>query len=138
MNPPRKSTFDPAVVLQVVSDARAVFDAALSDEERAAMQARAADDRSADVLYSIDQREQAMSEFGTLAAADALQALADDVQAHAGRLMEELQQKALEVYYTAEELAKDPANAELIPHVENMRRAYEAQHGRPIPPKATK
>ena len=49
--------------------------------------------------------------------------------------MEELYRKGLEVYYAAEDLARDPAHAELIPHVEAMRRAHEAQYGRPIPPR---
>jgi hypothetical protein len=42
---------------------------------------------------------------------------------------------ALAVYYAAEELARDPAHANLIPHVEAMRSAYEAEYGRPIPPR---
>jgi len=41
---------------------------------------------------------------------------------------------ALRIYYAAEELARDPANAHLIPHVEAMRRAYEHDYGVPIPP----
>jgi hypothetical protein len=39
------------------------------------------------------------------------------------------------VYYIAEELAKDPAHAELIQHVEAMRKAHEKQYGKVIPPK---
>ena len=42
---------------------------------------------------------------------------------------------ALRVYYAAEELARDPANAHLIPHVEAMRHAYEHDYGVPIPAK---
>ncbi len=42
---------------------------------------------------------------------------------------------ALRIYYAAEELARDPANAHLIPHVEAMRRAYEHDYGVPIPAK---
>ena len=41
--------------------------------------------------------------------------------------------KALEIYYTAEELSRQPEHAELIPHVERMRAAWEEEHGRPIP-----
>ena len=51
-------------------------------------------------------------------------------QAHAKGL-----KQALEIYYAAEELARDPANAHLIPHVEAMRQAYEHDYGKPIPPK---
>lgn len=43
--------------------------------------------------------------------------------------------KALEIYYAAEELARDPEHAELIPHVARMREAYERDYGVPIPPK---
>mgnify|MGYP006137632743 CR=1 FL=1 len=35
----------------------------------------------------------------------------------------------------AEELARDPENAHLIPHVEKMREAYLSSYGRPIPPR---
>jgi len=42
---------------------------------------------------------------------------------------------AMKVYYAAEELAKDPEHAELIPHVEKMREAYSSFYGKPIPPK---
>ena len=41
--------------------------------------------------------------------------------------------QALAVYYAAEELARDPAHADLIPQVEAMRTAYERDYGRPIP-----
>jgi len=44
-------------------------------------------------------------------------------------------EKALEIYYVAEELAKQPENAHIIPHVEEMQRAYKAEFGKPIPPK---
>ena len=44
--------------------------------------------------------------------------------------------EALRIYYVAEELARDPAHANLIPHVEAMRRAYEKDHGEPIPARA--
>lgn len=43
--------------------------------------------------------------------------------------------QALEVYYAAEDLARDPAHAEVIPHVQAMRRAYEEEFGTPIPPR---
>ena len=43
--------------------------------------------------------------------------------------------QALEVYYAAEELARDPAHPEVISHVEAMRKAYEEEFGKPIPPK---
>jgi hypothetical protein len=44
----------------------------------------------------------------------------------------------MEVYYSAEELARDPANAHIIPHVEAMRAAYEKDFGHPIPARVAK
>jgi hypothetical protein len=58
--------------------------------------------------------------------------LGDAVDAARARALE----GALNVYYAAEELARDPANAHLIPHVEAMRRAYEHDYGKPIPPRS--
>jgi len=76
-----------------------------------------------------------LEDFDLMAVADGLEAFADDIQAvieqkHAAALV-----KALEIYYVTEELARNPEHADLIPHVENMRRAYEKQYGKPIPPK---
>jgi hypothetical protein len=42
---------------------------------------------------------------------------------------------ALALYYAAEELAGNPAHADVIPHVEAMRQAYEREYGQPIPPR---
>jgi hypothetical protein len=78
------------------------------------------------------------TDFELGAIADALESLASDVQTAIDRARAEATEKALEVYYTAEELARDPAHADLIPHVEAMRRAYEKDHGKPIPPKTKK
>ena len=41
----------------------------------------------------------------------------------------------LRIYYAAEDLSRDPANAHLLAHVEDMRREYERVFGEPIPPK---
>ncbi|HYK04607.1 MAG TPA: hypothetical protein VE974_22840 [Thermoanaerobaculia bacterium] len=41
----------------------------------------------------------------------------------------------LDIYYAAEELARDPEHVHLVEHVEKMRRSYEAEEGRPIPSK---
>jgi hypothetical protein len=41
----------------------------------------------------------------------------------------------LEIYYKMEELALDPANAELLPSLETMRQAYLEDFGTPIPPR---
>ena len=76
-----------------------------------------------------------MEDFDLMAVADGLEALADDIHAVAEQKHAAAMVKALEIYYAAEELARDPAHPEVIPHVENMRRAYEADFGKPIPPK---
>ena len=76
-----------------------------------------------------------VEEFETLALAEGLQNLADDLSAAIEKKRAEALAAALQVYYTAEELAKDPANAHLVPLVASMREAYERDFGRPIPPK---
>jgi hypothetical protein len=76
-----------------------------------------------------------MEDFDMMAVADGLEAFADDIQAVVDQKRASALVKALEIYYAAEELSRDPAHPELIPHVENMRRAYEADFGKPIPPK---
>lgn len=74
-------------------------------------------------------------EFEYAAVAEALENLADDVSAAVDRANAEAMETALRVYYTAEELSRDPEHAHLIPHVEKMREAYMNTYGRPIPPK---
>ena len=44
-------------------------------------------------------------------------------------------EESLKIYYVAEELARDPEHANLIPHVLAMREAYERDFGEPIPPR---
>jgi hypothetical protein len=61
--------------------------------------------------------------------------MADDARALAAAAIESAVEHALDVYYTAEELALQPDHANLIPHVENMRRAYHEHYGRAIPTK---
>jgi len=46
-----------------------------------------------------------------------------------------LLEDALTIYYIAEDLARDPANAELLPFVEKIRKAHEREFGKPIPAK---
>lgn len=78
---------------------------------------------------------QSAEDFEYAAIADAAGSLADELHEAIERVHAEATQKALEVYYAAEELARDPAHAELIPHVQRMREAYERDYGKPIPPK---
>ena len=76
-------------------------------------------------------------EFEMLALAEGLENLADDLSAAIRKKRAEALESALQIYYTAEELARDPANAHIVPLVEKMREAYERDFGRPIPPKRT-
>jgi len=127
--------FDAEAVLQLVNEAKLTFEAELTPDERLAMKNRPADDQSSAIVYSAYEREEAMSDFEAVAAADALGALADEIQFFIDRRMEDAYRKALHVYYTAEKLARDPEHAELVPHVAAMRRAHEEQYGKPVPPK---
>lgn len=126
---------DPAEIMRVVANASAGFDATLTADERAALEKLSANDGDQGVVYSTLERDQALEDFELLAAADSLQILADQIRATIERRAEELYQKCLHAYYVAEELAKDPANAHLIPHVEGLRKAHLASYGKPIPPK---
>jgi hypothetical protein len=74
-------------------------------------------------------------DFEYAAVAEGLQSLADDLSAVIEQKRARLEEQALEVYYTAEELARDPEHADLIPLVERMRQAYQNDYGRPIPPR---
>lgn len=74
-------------------------------------------------------------DFEYAAVAEGLQSLADDVSAVIGQKRAALEEQALGIFYTAEELARDPEHAHLIPLVERMREAYQRDHGRPIPPR---
>ena len=87
------------------------------------------------VAVTPEQREQAESDFAALAVAEALMALAAKIKAVLARREEELYQKCLTAYYVAEDLARDPQHASLIPHVEAMRAAHERDYGYPIPPR---
>jgi len=77
-----------------------------------------------------------MADFEMETVAEALEGLTAQLSAALERARAKVLADALRVYYAAEELARDPANAHLIPHVEEMRRAYEHDYGVPIPPRA--
>lgn len=126
---------DPAEVMRVVAAASASFDATLTAEERAALEKLSANDGDQGLVYSTLEREQALEDFDVLAAADSLRILADQIQATIDRRAQEMYQRCLGAFYVAEEMAKDPAHAELIPHVEALRAAHLKQYGKPIPPK---
>lgn len=126
---------NPTEILRMVDDAAATFDATLSEEGRQAREARRHDDVTSSLVYAAHQRDEAMRDFELLAVADSLQALGEAIQAECDRRMAEAYRMALRAFYVAEELAQDPAHAELIPHVAAIRAAHEKQYGRPIPPR---
>jgi hypothetical protein len=68
-------------------------------------------------------------DFEAEALAEGLQNLADDLSAAFQKKEAEALETALRVYYTAEELARDPANAHIVPHVERMREPFPPQLG---------
>src|ERR1051325_1355580 len=76
-----------------------------------------------------------MADFEMESVAEALESMADELHAAIEAAQAKAVAQALEIYYAAEELAKDPAHADLIPHVEAMRAAFERDFGKPIPPR---
>lgn len=74
-------------------------------------------------------------DFEYAAVIEGLQSLSADVSAVVEQKRAWLEEQALEIFYKAEELARDPAHADLIPHVERMRAAFESDYGHPIPPR---
>jgi hypothetical protein len=81
---------------------------------------------------------QSLREFDYLAVVDGLESLASDLSEASRIAQEKVLADALHIYYTAEELAKDPEHADLIPHVEKMRQAYLNSYGTPVPPNPNK
>ena len=79
--------------------------------------------------------EAAMADFEGESIAMAAEAMAAELRATVIEVEARALAQALEVYYAAEELARDPEHAGLIPQVEAMRAAYERDYGRPIPPR---
>jgi len=77
-------------------------------------------------------------DFETQAVVDGLESLADDVRDLVLEAEFKAFEQAMEIYYGAVELTRDGQNPELLPHVEEMRRAYEKSYGRPIPSREKK
>jgi hypothetical protein len=129
----REAQIDPAEVMRVAAEASAAFDSVLTPEELAALEHVRVETDDAGVAYSMLEREQAMEAFAGIAAIDSLQILAERIRTTIERREQELYHQCLEAYYAADELSRDPAHADVIPHVETMRRAHLAQYGREIP-----
>jgi len=77
--------------------------------------------------------DDAMELFEMETLADALESFAGEVSDSVEAAREKALAGALEVYYAAEELSKDPEHAHLIPLVEQMRESYRRDYGKDIP-----
>jgi hypothetical protein len=117
-----------AEILRVVNEMSEAFQSTVTDAERAALDAKHAGEPEGGA-YAAGSREDAMTAFTV----DALQTLADDMQSVLDRRKEAAYRQALEVYYAAEKLARDPEHAHLAGQVEAMRRAHESEYGYPPP-----
>jgi hypothetical protein len=88
----------------------------------------------AHAVYAAGSREEATAAFTR----DALGTLVDDIQSVVDARTQALYRQALDVYYAAEELARDPGHAHLAEHVEAMRLAHEREYGHPPPPRGAR
>lgn len=116
-------------ILRILGNMNEAFRSEVTEEERAALDAEHAEEPEM-AHYPAGSREEAMLEFTV----EAMQMIADDMEAVLEQRMDRLYRQALEVYNKAEELSRDPNHAHLIVHVEAMRRAHEQEYGYPPPP----
>lgn len=65
--------------------------------------------------------------------ANALESLAGELSDSIETAQQQAMAGALEIYYAAEKLAKDPEHTHLIPYVEQMRAIYRRDFGMEIP-----
>jgi len=77
--------------------------------------------------------EEAMELFELETLADALESFAGEISDSIETARDEAVAGALAIYYAADELAKDPEHAHLIPLVEQMRESYRRDYGTDIP-----
>jgi hypothetical protein len=89
---------------------------------------------TADVALLSDS-EEAMELFEMETLAGALESFAGEVSAAIDDAQQKAMAQALKIYYAAEELARDPEHAHLIPYVEQMRAIYRRDFGTDIPKK---
>jgi hypothetical protein len=83
----------------------------------------------------LSDSEEAMELFEMETLAGALESFAGEVSAAIDDAQQKAMVEALKIYYAAEELAKDPEHAHLIPYVEQMRAIYRRDFGKDIPKK---
>ncbi|MBV8543484.1 MAG: hypothetical protein JO088_01965, partial [Acidobacteria bacterium] len=77
--------------------------------------------------------DEAMELFEMETLADALDSFAGELSDSIETAREQATAGALEIYYAAQELAKNPEHAHLIPLVEKMREAYRRDYGTDLP-----
>jgi hypothetical protein len=77
--------------------------------------------------------EEAMELFELETLAHALESFAGEISDSIETAQQQAMAGALEIYYAAEKLAKDPEHAHLMPYVEQMRAVYRRDFGRDIP-----
>src|SRR5690348_3155367 len=123
--PKTRKSFDADAILRELTELRQSIPR-LDDETRSA----AAKKRKS---FEGKLQSATLEEFDQLAVADALEGLATELSIAIERANARMLEQALSAYYVAEELARDPQHPEMIPLVEEMRRAYEKKYGRPIP-----
>jgi hypothetical protein len=127
-------TIDGAALLHAVQNLQAAIEAAFTPEERAAaLAAGGGTDSAATVVYAADQRDVALEDFALDGAMESLHAMSAQIQAVIQQKMDAAYEKALEIYYVTEKLAREPEHAHMREEVEKMRRAHVAQYGREIP-----
>jgi hypothetical protein len=83
----------------------------------------------------LSDSEEAMELFEMETLAVALESFAGEVSAAIDDAQQKAMVEALKIYYAAEELAKDPEHAHLIPYVEQMRAIYRRDFGKDVPKK---
>ena len=93
------------------------------------------EDTAADMGAFVAGTPEEMEAFEMETLADALESFADELSESIEMAQQRAMEQAMEVYYAAEELAKDPEHAHLIPYVEEMRKIYRRDFGKDIPPK---
>jgi hypothetical protein len=89
------------------------------------------DTPSAPTLLAGDDEAIELFEMETLAGA--LNSFAGELSDSIETAQQQAMAGALEIYYAAEKLAKDPEHAHLIPYVEQMRAIYRRDFGTDIP-----
>jgi hypothetical protein len=77
--------------------------------------------------------DEAMELFEMETLANALESFAGELSDSIETAQEQAMAGALEIYYAAEKLSKEPEHAHLVPYVEQMRAVYLRDFGTEIP-----